>query len=312
MRARLGVRGRWLASLLLAGGAVIAATLVWASADGQVGGGSADRGVRMAMSSSDGAIEIANSKAGHAILTATDLVPGEAAEGDVVIGNPNDVPIALRLRGEAIVPGPMADALELTVAGAGDRLYRGPLAGLGEIGAGTLQPDEARTFRFVAGLPAAAGNALQGASTGIDLIWHATGDAPPPECKLRAVRSRLFIYRGRPAIRLVARYRANAPGRVTLDFYERDRRGRRGAKVGRLTTRFGRSVDRWRMKRVRRHRSERQVSRFRRSRSGFVVRLRVAGAPGHCARRMNLELSQLRRVDRQFVWFQRGSFRRMP
>ncbi len=176
-------------------------------------------------------------------------------------------------------------------------------------GLGTFQPEEGRTYEFTAKLPRSAGNELQGQTTRVDLTWTAKADAPPQECRLRAARARFFIFRSRPVIRLVTKYRAERAGELRVVFHERLRGDRLGRRLGQMNTEFRRSMDEWGMDRQRRRRSESMVSRLRASRNGVIARLHVADAPGYCASRLNLVLSDLRRVDRQFVWFQRGSFR---
>lgn len=303
------MRRKFYLSILAVTFSVAALALVWAVAgpSDQVRGSTSPE-----LTAASGSLKIDNSKKGRAIFSATEMAPGSTVTGQVRIGNPNVIPFRMKLAGDSPAAGPLGDAIRLTITGSGGgpkTVYRGPMSKFGQKGLGTFQPEEKRTYRFSAILPASTGNALQRESTGIDLTWTATADAPPEQCRLRAARSRFFIFRSRPVIRLVTRYRANQPGELRVVFFERVGNDRLGPRVGEMTTDFERSVDSWRMNRVRRRMSEGLVDRLRSEPSGFVARIYVSQAPDYCANRLNLMLSDLRRVDRQFVWFQRGSFR---
>lgn len=260
---------------------------------------------------SSGSVSITNSKDGKAVLSAGNLAPGEETAGTVSIGNAGDVPMRVRVSGKIVEPGGLDSDLRLRLFGpGGQRLYGGPPGDLRRW-LGVLQPDQRRRYRLAAVLPVGSGNDLQGQSTSVDLVWQGKPAAPPEECKVRALRSRFFIFKRRHRVRMVVRYRSLAPAAVSLVFYERLRGDRRGPRVGGFRTRMGASEDHWTLNRIARRRSTPVLDGLRRSRRGFIVKVLVHGAPGYCARRMNLVLTELRRVDRQFVWFQRGSFRRI-
>jgi hypothetical protein len=124
----------------------------------------------------------------------------------------------------------------------------------------------------------------------------------PAACTIRNVRARLFVYRSRDAIRLVARYRADAPGEVTIGFSAgADDKG--GRQLGSLTRAFTREG----VFRVHKRMPAKVMKRLRRQRGGFSVSFDVAGSPGFCAEATSQALSVGRRVSGQRVWFQSDS-----
>lgn len=142
-----------------------------------------------------------------------------------------------------------------------------------------------------------------------------TDPRDPDRCRISHVRSRFFVFRKKPVIRLVARYKAKHSGQVRIVFYARKKGNRLGRKLGRMNARFTKTTKKRRkfgFIRVRRKRSPALMKRLRTSKRGFIARLRVKNAPGYCRKLFNLDLrlSQLRFVDNQFVWFQKGTFKR--
>lgn len=263
-----------------------------------------------AVVSSAGAIEIGNSRSGLAVFAARNLVPGQTREGSVRISNPNLQPLEISLTPRLTAGRDLAQALHLGLSRPGlGSLYAGPLAELPSLPLGRLAPGASAEFRFRATLPRGSGDELQGKSGSVDLIWSARAAGPPPKCRLRAMRARFFIFRGRNRIRLVSRYRAAVPGRVRVVFFKRLRGGEVGGRIGVLNARFGRRPHRWGRVRVALRRPPAEMRRFRRSKHGYVAQLQVAGAPGYCRQYLNLDLVQLKRFYGQYVWFQRGSFR---
>ncbi|MBN8867032.1 MAG: hypothetical protein J0H98_05725 [Solirubrobacterales bacterium] len=292
-------------TLLVIAAVALALAIAWSGSDPGAGGDP------VSVERASGAVSMSNSRSGQSVLSAEGLVPGQTVSGSVVIGNTGDIPMKLLLNGDVTAPGALADALRLRVTRNGSgSLYEGSFTGL-DSAMGVLQPDERRRYVFDVTLPSGAGDELQGSATSIDLAWHGKGSAPPPACRIRALRSRFFVFKRRHRIRMVVRYRANAAARVSLVFFERLPHDRKGSQVGSFSTRVEPAADEWRINRLARRRSEAALERLRGSRRGFIVQVRVEDAPSYCARRMNLILTQLRRVDRQFVWFQRGSFRRI-
>ena len=307
MTPRRHLRRRLVLLATIAGLAVVVA-IAWAG-DRRDSGAAPDA---VSVRQVDGAIGMSNSRSGSALLTASDMVPGETVAGSVLMGNSGDIPMKLHLEGEIAEPGELADALRLKVTrGDSAALYRGPLSGL-DSAMGVIQPDDESRYRLQVTLPESVGNALQGRSTSVDLLWKGEGAAPPPACRITAMRARFFVFRSRHRMRMVLRYRATKAATVRLRFYERMPFDRRGEFVGAVTTRVDPAEGEWRLDRFARRRAETELDDLRDEGRGFIVRLYVAGAPDYCARRMNLLLTDLRRVDRQYVWFQRGTFRRIP
>ena len=263
-----------------------------------------------AVVSATGAITIGNSLADRAVFEAGNMVPGQTRTGVVTISNPNLQPLTVSLSPRLRGAGALARQLELVLSRPGiGSLYAGRLGEMPQLPLGELAPGSRRHYRFAVTLPPGSPNSLQGQRGSLDLVWSARAAGPPPRCRLRAMRARFFVFRGRNRIRLVSRYRAAVPARVKIDFYKRRPSGDFGRRIGTLATRFGKHPHRWARNRVALRRSPRQMKAFRRSRHGYVAQLRVSGAPGYCRQYLNLDLVQLKRFYGQYVWFQRGSFR---
>jgi len=136
-----------------------------------------------------------------------------------------------------------------------------------------------------------------------DLDW---GDVvvdpppPPPECRLRFSKARFFVFKRKPVYRLVARYWSNFSGDVEISFYRRNADGTKGASMGSLTRPFegeGRF-------RVRKRVTPALAKKLRRSRYGYVADVKVKEKPEFCALSYSVSMTDLRRVKKQFVWFQ--------
>ncbi|HTU15346.1 MAG TPA: hypothetical protein VMF31_09125 [Solirubrobacterales bacterium] len=135
-----------------------------------------------------------------------------------------------------------------------------------------------------------------------DLDWgnREVQPPPPPECKLRFSRARFFVFKRKPVYRLVARYWSNFSGDVQISFYRRDADGGRGASMGSLTRSFegeGRF-------RVRKRVTPALAKKLRRSEHGFVADVKIKEKPDFCSLDYSVNLTDLRRVKKQFVWFQ--------
>ncbi|MFN8217684.1 MAG: hypothetical protein U0R71_13915 [Solirubrobacterales bacterium] len=139
-----------------------------------------------------GALRISTSGQG-AILSASDLAPGESARGAVTIADRGSAPATLVLSALNLVGGggggaSLAGALQLTVRdvtrGSDGILYAGPLAGLGALRAGALAPGERRRYSFTATLPdpglGVVDNALAGTWTEVDFGWRLTRASRSP------------------------------------------------------------------------------------------------------------------------------------
>ncbi|MFL5845333.1 MAG: LamG domain-containing protein [Solirubrobacteraceae bacterium] len=151
---------------------------------------------RMELTSSTGALTIANSRDGQAILTAAPMVPGTSTSGTINLENTGDSTETLTLdAGQATdSPGPgggrLSQRLVLRVEDVStsvtQTVYSGPLTQLDLAALGTLDKHERRTYRFVVTFPDGgangADNAYQGSSASIDFEWliAAGGPATPP------------------------------------------------------------------------------------------------------------------------------------
>ena len=146
----------------------------------------------MRLLSGSGDITIVNSREGLAVLGAVGMRPGDQLSGTVRIGNPGVLGGRLMLGRGAVVDvpgaggGKVSDALllrvtDITVPTAPATLYDGPLAGFGELAAGTIAGGGAREYEFAAtfALPAGDPNRFQGSAMTLGLLWGATAiDAP--------------------------------------------------------------------------------------------------------------------------------------
>lgn len=147
-------------------------------------------GVRLLSGTGD--ITIVNSREGLAVLGAAGMRPGEQLSGTVRIANPGALGGRLVLGRGAVVDvpgaggGKLSDALllrvvDITAPAAPATLYDGPLAGFGELAAGTLVGSGSREFEFAAtlALPTGDHNRFQGSAMTLGLLWGATAIAGP-------------------------------------------------------------------------------------------------------------------------------------
>ena len=134
-----------------------------------------------------GTLTIANSKQGLAVLSASDLRPGEApVEGFVDIRNSGslsgDFELSLGSLTNTDATHPLADKLNLTVTdcaatcGDGDdaELYDGTLTAMGTIALGEFDADEEHRYRFEVALDGSAGNDYQGGSATAEFDFDAS------------------------------------------------------------------------------------------------------------------------------------------
>ena len=163
------------------------AALAAAVAFAAVGG--SESGAQVATTPTSGDFGISNDRDGLAILVAAGIGPGDSARGTVEIAATGSVPVELTLSRHDLLDTPglggglLSPALTLTVTDVSDpaaplAVYAGPLDSMAARPAGGLEPGDARTYEFVATLPADGGpgdqNALQGASVSVAYAWTAT------------------------------------------------------------------------------------------------------------------------------------------
>jgi Ca2+-binding RTX toxin-like protein len=137
----------------------------------------------------NGAVTAANSRAGAAILTARNLVPGGSSTGTLTIHNTGDQLAALTLTASrpVDVPGPggglLSSAIQLYVTditgGSDAGVYTGALGSMRQVQLVNLRPGEARAYRFSIVLPDTGlrdgPDGFQGSSTRTGYTWTLTG-----------------------------------------------------------------------------------------------------------------------------------------
>jgi hypothetical protein len=132
------------------------------------------------LAAATGSVHISNSLEGRAVFGAAALRPGDSTTGTVRIGNDGTVRSVVTLtasRGAEVgAAASLSASLQLSVVDVGNArtLYSGPAAAFTTIAVGSLAVGESRELRFTATLPRSAGNALQGASTTLGLLWRAS------------------------------------------------------------------------------------------------------------------------------------------
>lgn len=128
-----------------------------------------------------------NSRDGAAILSGKHMVPGDKAEGTVVIANDGTGDLSYALV-QTLVDKPgrnggsLARTLHLTildVTGVGEArtVYDGVIGGLESAQLGSFAPGESRTFRFTVAFPGggADDDSVMGSSLSVRYDWTATG-----------------------------------------------------------------------------------------------------------------------------------------
>jgi spore coat-associated protein N len=147
-----------------------------------------------------GSLRITNSQAGQALLTATDMRPGDGVSGTVRIGNDGDIAGRFGVRTEGIedTPGPfggrLSERIELVLFDVTNvqqplTLFAGHPAEFGQVDLGTFAAGESREYVLAATLPdggtpnsnTGGDNLYQGSGIRLDFVWQAgTVAAPTP------------------------------------------------------------------------------------------------------------------------------------
>jgi hypothetical protein len=133
-----------------------------------------------------GRAQVANSRAGQAVLGKDGWQPGESVTGSVTVANEGDAEGYTTLEATdltetpGIFGGHLSSRMVLDVVeGSGRAVYRGTLAGMPAIAVGTFAPGAQRTYRFTATLPdggpGGADNAWQGARVAVGFRWTMVG-----------------------------------------------------------------------------------------------------------------------------------------
>lgn len=143
---------------------------------------------------SSGTLKHTNSKDDSAILTASNMKPGDSASGSVTITNTGSLPGTFSLS-QSNLTNPklgsggekLSDQLDLLIKDGSTTVYSGKLGAMGSITldgdtgtAATQQfgasgsPTGTHTYDFTVTLPSATGDAYQGTSTSVQYDWNAT------------------------------------------------------------------------------------------------------------------------------------------
>ena len=148
---------------------------------------------RAQIQAASGAVSIANSRAGQAVLSAGAMRPGEGVSGTVTIGNDGDRPgrFGVRAAGVQDVTGPgggkLSERVELVLFDVTNvqnptTVYAGDPAGFERVDLGVIAPGAERDYLFAATLPVGTDNSFQGSALSLGFEWSAAnaGSAPTP------------------------------------------------------------------------------------------------------------------------------------
>lgn len=126
------------------------------------------------------------------------------------------------------------------------------------------------------------------------------GNVIPDICRVRFSKARLFVFKKKPVYRLVARYWSDTSGQVEITFHSRNDDGSRGIPLGSVTHNFS-GNGRFRIsKRV----STAQAQVLRTFPNGYIADVTIQAKPDYCPMGYSVDLTRLKRVKNQFVWFQ--------
>jgi spore coat-associated protein N len=138
-----------------------------------------------------GTLSILNSKEGLAVLTASDMKPGDLATGTVDVENTGSLSGAFTLSPSNVVDSdganPLSAKLNLVVKDCGDfssgtptcdagdpQKYSGTIAAMGSSALGTFAANEKHRYQFAVTFDAGAGNAYQGGTSSVEFDWDAS------------------------------------------------------------------------------------------------------------------------------------------
>ena len=138
-----------------------------------------------------GTLTILNSKEGLAVLTASNMKPGESANGTVDVQNTGSLSGAFTLSRSGISDSdatfPMSAKLDLVVKDCGDfssgpptcdvgdpAVYTGTIAAMGSTSLGTFAASEKHRYQFAVTFNSSANNNYQGDSSSVQFDWDAS------------------------------------------------------------------------------------------------------------------------------------------
>jgi hypothetical protein len=177
-------RTRSLPPQLVALGVVIALAIVMAAT-----ATAGERPAELGQMAAEGAVTLAASGSSHAIITASNLYPGQSVAGSIALANVGESRGRLTLLRTAMVDTPgryggrLSEALLLRVEEVGGGSWTGPLAGPEALDLGIMEPGEGRSYKLTLTLPdtgpGGRDNAVQGSSVRIDWAWATESVGPP-------------------------------------------------------------------------------------------------------------------------------------
>ena len=124
---------------------------------------------------SSGTLTQSNTKLGGAILTATNLKPGDSASGEVTITNTGSLGGSFTLS-KTGVAGALMPKLSVVITDTGNnsQVYSGPVADMPATQLGSAYAaGEARTYRFTVTLAQDADDTYQGKDATVEYRWNA-------------------------------------------------------------------------------------------------------------------------------------------
>lgn len=130
-----------------------------------------------------GTLTMSDSQSG-AILSASNMRPGDSQTGTVDITNTGSLAAPFTLTESSVTGATLAAQLALKVVDCGDTsgtpdcttgptLYNGTLDSLPSTSLGTLAAGQGHRYEFTVTLPSSTGNAFQGLSASADFDWSA-------------------------------------------------------------------------------------------------------------------------------------------
>ena len=128
----------------------------------------------------------------------------------------------------------------------------------------------------------------------------AASKIPPPECKLRKARARVFVYTRHNRVRLVIRYVAYTKATITTSYVLHGRKG--NLILGKATKTFKKKG----VFRLPKKLTPKKMNKMRAA-NDFGVQFQIPGTPSFCKHYFKRKLTVARFVEGQKVWFQTGS-----
>jgi spore coat-associated protein N len=201
-----------------------------------------ERPAELGRMAAEGAVTLAAAGSSHAIITASNLRPGQSVAGTIALANVGDSRGRLTLLRTRTTDTPgrfggrLSEALLLRVEEIGGGSWTGPLAGPEALDLGIMEPGEGRSYRLTLTLPdtgpAGRDNAVQGSSVTIDWAW-ATESVGPPAATPTASPTPAPAPPGPPPATAVPQTPQPAPGAPRLNLWIPHQRvlGTRGIDV---------------------------------------------------------------------------------